>query len=58
LAFSGARNDLALYLAERGWTTCNANLTDLFREAGRPASSVTDFPANSKFMLFLRGIRT
>jgi methyltransferase (TIGR00027 family) len=57
LTFSGARNDPAPYLAERGWSTRNANLTELFREAGRPGPRVSDFPANSEFMLFLDGTK-
>jgi methyltransferase (TIGR00027 family) len=58
LTFSGPRQDPAVYLAERGWITHDANLVDLFNAAGRPAPAANEFPASSKFMRFLTGIRT
>lgn len=57
LTFPGTFKDPAVYLAHKGWITCNANLTHLFRAAGRPAPTANDFPATSEFMLFLHGIR-
>ncbi|OBJ07486.1 hypothetical protein A5624_22295 [Mycobacterium sp. 1482292.6] len=57
LTFSGPRQDPAVYLAERGWVTHNANVTDLLRAAGRSPSAAGEFPASSEFMLFLNGVR-
>lgn len=57
LTFTGPRHDPAVYLAKRGWITHNNNLNDLYRAAGRPVPTASDFPAESEFMLFLDGIR-
>jgi methyltransferase (TIGR00027 family) len=57
LTFSGPRQDPAGYLAERGWTTHNADLADLFRAAGRPGSSATGIFEQAEFVRFLSGIR-
>ena len=55
LTFSGPRQDPAGYLAERGWTTHNADLADLFRAAGRPGSSATGIFEQAEFVRFLSG---
>lgn len=57
LIWAGPRDDPAVYLAERGWITRHANLSDLFRAAGRPAPAATDLPESPQFMRFLNGIR-
>jgi methyltransferase (TIGR00027 family) len=57
LTFSGPRQDPTVYLAERGWTTHNANLADLFRAVGRPWPAATDIPELAEFVRFLSGIR-
>jgi hypothetical protein len=58
LTFAGPHQDPVVYLAERGWITHDANLTDLFVAAGRPVPAAREFPESSGFMRFLTGIRT
>ncbi|MGA7812597.1 hypothetical protein [Caballeronia sp.] len=57
LTFSAQRQDPAAYLAERGWLTRNADLTDLIRAAGRPVPAAIEFPVGSTFMRFLSAMR-
>ncbi|GFG64723.1 putative S-adenosyl-L-methionine-dependent methyltransferase [Mycobacterium kubicae] len=56
LTFPGGREDPAVHLAKRGWVTHNAQLTDLFRVAGRPAPARASWPAAVEFMRFLTGM--
>ena len=57
LTFSAQRQDRAAYLAERGWLTHNADLTDLIRAAGRHVPASVEFPLVSTFMRFLIAMR-
>jgi methyltransferase (TIGR00027 family) len=56
VTFPGPRRDPAVYLAERGWTTHDTELIDLFDAAGRPAP--TEVPAATSFWRFFSGTRT
>lgn len=57
LTFAGARQDPSSYLAERGWTTQNANLTDMLRAAGRAAPAADEFPTGIESLQFITAIR-
>jgi hypothetical protein len=57
LTFNETRPEPAKYLAERGWTTRNRNLADLFRTVGRPASADGEFPDHAQYLLYLSGVR-
>jgi methyltransferase (TIGR00027 family) len=57
LTVSAQRQDPAAYLAERGWLTRNADLTDLISAAGQPVPASIEFPIGSTFMRFLSAMR-
>jgi methyltransferase (TIGR00027 family) len=57
LTFSAQRRDPAVYLADRGWLTHNADLTDLIRATGQPVPSASEFPVDPTLARFLSGIR-
>jgi len=56
LTFPGPRRDPAIYLAERGWTTHDTELINLFRAAGQPAPA--EVPAVTSFWRFFSATRT
>jgi methyltransferase (TIGR00027 family) len=56
LTFPGPRQDSAVYLAERGWTTHDTELIDLFRAIDRPAPA--EVPAATSFWRFFSATRT
>lgn len=57
LTFRGPGRDPAQYLSEHGWTTRNADFTELLRAAGRSAPAATEFPDTTRFVRLLIGIR-
>lgn len=57
LTFPGPRENPSVYLAERRWTTHDADQTDLFRAVGRPALSTVGWPASIQALRFLTAIR-
>jgi O-methyltransferase involved in polyketide biosynthesis len=57
LTFSGRRQDPAVHLAEDGWTTRDADLTGLFRAAGQPIPTETEFPVSLRLVRFLSATR-
>lgn len=56
LTFPGFREDPAAHLAEQGWVTHNAQLAELFRDAGRRPPDATLWPASAEFMRLLTGL--
>jgi methyltransferase (TIGR00027 family) len=57
LTFPVPRQNPSVYLAERGWTTYNADHTDLFRAAGRAALCATEWPESIQSLRFLTATR-
>jgi methyltransferase (TIGR00027 family) len=58
LTFAGQHADPAAYLAERGWTTRSADVSDMFRAAGRTAPTADGFVELASFTRMLSGLRT
>ena len=56
LTFSGQRRDPAAYLAERSWTTYNANIFELYSAAGLTQPATSELPPNPDTLQYLSAV--